>query len=169
MFRGTFTALVTPFKNDEIDAGAFENLIEDSDRGGHYRHRSGRHDRGIADPELWRTSSCHRVGGERGAGPLPGDRRHRLQLDPRRDRPHRKRRKSGSMARSSSRPITTSRARKDFSAISPPSPRQPRSSSCSTTFRGAAGSILAPTRSCGWRRITPTSSRSRKRAAASIG
>jgi 4-hydroxy-tetrahydrodipicolinate synthase len=28
MFRGTFTALVTPFRNGEIDAGAFEKLIE---------------------------------------------------------------------------------------------------------------------------------------------
>ncbi|HEY3662217.1 MAG TPA: 4-hydroxy-tetrahydrodipicolinate synthase [Chthoniobacterales bacterium] len=29
MFRGTYTALVTPFKNDEIDVEAFERLIED--------------------------------------------------------------------------------------------------------------------------------------------
>jgi 4-hydroxy-tetrahydrodipicolinate synthase len=28
MFRGTFTALVTPFRNGEIDAAAFEKLIE---------------------------------------------------------------------------------------------------------------------------------------------
>ena len=28
MFRGTYTALVTPFKNDEVDAEAFEQLIE---------------------------------------------------------------------------------------------------------------------------------------------
>jgi 4-hydroxy-tetrahydrodipicolinate synthase len=28
MFRGTFTALVTPFRNDAIDVGAFEELIE---------------------------------------------------------------------------------------------------------------------------------------------
>jgi 4-hydroxy-tetrahydrodipicolinate synthase len=28
MFRGTFTALVTPFQNDEIDVAAFERLIE---------------------------------------------------------------------------------------------------------------------------------------------
>jgi 4-hydroxy-tetrahydrodipicolinate synthase len=28
MFRGTFTALVTPFRNDAIDVAAFENLIE---------------------------------------------------------------------------------------------------------------------------------------------
>src|SRR5205809_1575795 len=28
MFRGTFTALVTPFRNGEIDVSAFENLIE---------------------------------------------------------------------------------------------------------------------------------------------
>ena len=28
MFRGTYTALVTPFKNDEIDADAFAHLIE---------------------------------------------------------------------------------------------------------------------------------------------
>ena len=28
MFRGTYTALVTPFKNDEIDVEAFERLIE---------------------------------------------------------------------------------------------------------------------------------------------
>ena len=28
MFRGTFTALVTPFRNGEIDVAAFEKLIE---------------------------------------------------------------------------------------------------------------------------------------------
>ncbi len=28
MFRGTYTALVTPFKNDEVDVEAFERLIE---------------------------------------------------------------------------------------------------------------------------------------------
>jgi 4-hydroxy-tetrahydrodipicolinate synthase len=28
MFRGTFTALVTPFRNGGIDAAAFEKLIE---------------------------------------------------------------------------------------------------------------------------------------------
>src|SRR5437879_3894042 len=28
MFRGTFTALVTPFRDDAIDVAAFENLIE---------------------------------------------------------------------------------------------------------------------------------------------
>lgn len=34
MFRGTFTALVTPFKNDEIDGAAFERLIEAQIAGG---------------------------------------------------------------------------------------------------------------------------------------
>jgi 4-hydroxy-tetrahydrodipicolinate synthase len=34
MFRGTFTALVTPFQNDEIDVGAFERLIETQIEGG---------------------------------------------------------------------------------------------------------------------------------------
>src|SRR5438876_11228168 len=29
MFRGTFTALVTPFRNGAIDVAAFEKLIED--------------------------------------------------------------------------------------------------------------------------------------------
>ena len=28
MFAGTFTALVTPFQNDQIDEAAFERLIE---------------------------------------------------------------------------------------------------------------------------------------------
>src|SRR2546429_7838159 len=28
MFRGTFTALVTPFRNGDVDFGAFEKLIE---------------------------------------------------------------------------------------------------------------------------------------------
>ncbi|MDQ3314719.1 MAG: dihydrodipicolinate synthase family protein, partial [Verrucomicrobiota bacterium] len=28
MFRGTYTALVTPFRNGEIDVAAFEQLIE---------------------------------------------------------------------------------------------------------------------------------------------
>jgi 4-hydroxy-tetrahydrodipicolinate synthase len=34
MFRGTFTALVTPFRNDEIDRPAFERLIEAQVAGG---------------------------------------------------------------------------------------------------------------------------------------
>jgi 4-hydroxy-tetrahydrodipicolinate synthase len=34
MFRGTYTALVTPFKNDEIDVEAFANLIEAQIAGG---------------------------------------------------------------------------------------------------------------------------------------
>lgn len=34
MFRGTYTALVTPFKNDEIDVEAFERLIETQIAGG---------------------------------------------------------------------------------------------------------------------------------------
>jgi len=34
MFRGTFTALVTPFQNDEIDVAAFERLIEAQIEGG---------------------------------------------------------------------------------------------------------------------------------------
>ncbi len=34
MFRGTFTALVTPFKNDEIDVDALESLIETQIAGG---------------------------------------------------------------------------------------------------------------------------------------
>jgi 4-hydroxy-tetrahydrodipicolinate synthase len=34
MFRGTYTALVTPFQNDEIDVDAFTNLIEAQIAGG---------------------------------------------------------------------------------------------------------------------------------------
>ncbi len=34
MFSGTYTALVTPFRNDEIDAPAFERLIEAQIAGG---------------------------------------------------------------------------------------------------------------------------------------
>ncbi len=34
MFRGTYTALVTPFRNDEIDVEAFERLIEAQIAGG---------------------------------------------------------------------------------------------------------------------------------------
>ncbi|HEX3817818.1 MAG TPA: dihydrodipicolinate synthase family protein, partial [Chthoniobacterales bacterium] len=34
MFRGTFTALVTPFREDEIDVAAFERLIEAQIAGG---------------------------------------------------------------------------------------------------------------------------------------
>lgn len=34
MFRGTYTALVTPFKNDRIDVAAFERLIETQIAGG---------------------------------------------------------------------------------------------------------------------------------------
>src|SRR5579862_3841171 len=34
MFQGTFTALVTPFRNDEIDEAAFATLIESQIEGG---------------------------------------------------------------------------------------------------------------------------------------
>jgi 4-hydroxy-tetrahydrodipicolinate synthase len=34
MFRGTYTALVTPFRNDEVDVEAFERLIETQIAGG---------------------------------------------------------------------------------------------------------------------------------------
>ena len=34
MFSGTYTALVTPFQNDEIDVPAFERLIEAQIAGG---------------------------------------------------------------------------------------------------------------------------------------
>ena len=88
MFRGTYTALVTPFKNDEIDVDALESLIETQIAGG----ISGIVPVGTTGESP--TLSC----GERhhlielavtgGARALPGDRRHRLQLHPRRDRTH---------------------------------------------------------------------------------
>ena len=34
MFRGTFTALVTPFRNGDVDVSAFEKLIETQIAGG---------------------------------------------------------------------------------------------------------------------------------------
>ena len=34
MFRGTYTALVTPFREEAIDAAAFENLVEAQIAGG---------------------------------------------------------------------------------------------------------------------------------------
>ncbi len=168
--RGTFTALVTPFKNDEIDVQAFERLIETQIAAG----ISGIVPVGTTGESP--TLSC----GERhhvielavksARRPLPRDRRHRLQFDPGRDRAHEgSGGRSARMARFSSRPITTSRARKGFSGISPPSPKRPRSSSCSTISRAAARSTSRPTPSSGWRRTTRTSSRSRRRAGASTG
>ena len=41
-FRGSFTALVTPFKNGAVDEGAFRSLVAVADRRGHQRPGAGR-------------------------------------------------------------------------------------------------------------------------------
>ena len=50
-FRGSFTALVTPFKNGSLDEAAFRALVELADRRGHPRPGSGRHHRREPDPQ----------------------------------------------------------------------------------------------------------------------
>ena len=50
-FRGSFTALVTPFKNGSLDEAAFRGLVELADRAGLARPRAGRHDRREPDAQ----------------------------------------------------------------------------------------------------------------------
>ena len=54
MFTGTFTALVTPFRNDQFDEAAYEALIEAQiaeDAGGDLAAFEKRLSRGIADKD----------------------------------------------------------------------------------------------------------------------
>ena len=50
-FRGSFTALVTPFKNGSLDEAAFRGAGELADRRGHPWPGAGRHHRRKPDRE----------------------------------------------------------------------------------------------------------------------
>ena len=81
MFRGTFTALVTPFRNGAIDFAALEKLIESADRGRNHRIGRRRHDRRIADADARRETrgtDPHAVDDRE--RPLPGDCRNGNEL-----------------------------------------------------------------------------------------
>ena len=56
-FRGSFTALVTPFKNGAVDEKAFRELVELADRRGHQRPGSGRHHGRKPDARPTRSTS----------------------------------------------------------------------------------------------------------------
>src|SRR6266498_3122617 len=119
MFRGTFTALVTPFRNGGIDDSAFKKLIEtqiaaaitgivaigttgESPTLSHEEREQAQTPRNTLWPTLGSLSN----------------------LAP--------------MARCLWRRITTNRVRKGSSAISKQSPTPHRCRSCSTTFPDAA-------------------------------
>ena len=50
-FRGSFTALVTPFKNGSLDEAAFRGLVSWQIERGHARPGAGRHHRRKPDPQ----------------------------------------------------------------------------------------------------------------------
>ena len=64
MFTGTYTAIVTPFKNGKIDEAALERLIQAPGPRRRGRHRAGRHHGRIADGGLRRAHPHHRAVGE---------------------------------------------------------------------------------------------------------
>ena len=156
MFRGTYTALVTPFRDDEIDVDAFERLIEAQIAGGMH---------GIV-PVGTTGESPTLSHGERhqvielavkdGARPLPGDRGHRLEFDPRRHRAHarsagdRRRWRAGGRA-----VLQQAEPGRTFPPFRRDRPGDAAADSCSITFRAVARSISTPTRSLGWREHCP--------------
>ena len=52
MFTGTYTAIVTPFKNGQLDEACPRTPHQIADQGGRGRHRAGRHHRRIAHGQL---------------------------------------------------------------------------------------------------------------------
>ena len=166
-FTGTYTALVTPFRDDRVDAEAYRRLIDwqiesgvdgivavgttgespTLDHGEHLEviRLAVEAVRGRVKVIAGTGSNCTR---EAIAMTLEAE---GVGAD---------------AARCSSRLITTSRHRKGFTVITVPlrTPRNCRSS-C-TASRRAAAWRSASRRHGGWRRIAPTSSPSRKRAAA---
>ena len=89
MFKGSFTALITPFRNGKLDEDAFQRFVD-------WQISEGTHGLVPAGTtgesptlRLRRAQARHRADGRDGQGPGAGDRRHRLELDRRGDRAHR--------------------------------------------------------------------------------
>ena len=119
MFTGTYTAIVTPFKNGKIDEAALERLIAGAGPGRRGRDRAGRHHGRIADGGLRRAHPHHRAVGEVCARPNQGARRHGRQFHQRGDLPDPNApKRPGPTARSRWRLTTTSRRRRASSSTS---------------------------------------------------
>ena len=139
MFKGSFVALITPFRNGAVDETAFQEFVAWQIEQGHARLGADRHDRRSADLEPRRAGAGHRAVRRGGEGQGPGHRRHRLQLDRADDRadPAGQSRPAPT-PRWSSAPITTSRRRKGSISISRRCTTRSICRSSSTTFPAAA-------------------------------
>ena len=134
-FRGSFTALVTPFKNGSARRKGVPRPGRLADRRGHQRPGAGRHHGREPDALARRAQAGGRMVRRAGQGPGAGDRRRRLELDRRGGRacPSTPRRPAPTRCWSS-RPITTSRRRKGSTSTSRRSTTPSASRSSSTTF-----------------------------------
>ena len=141
MFRGTFTALVTPFRDGEIDIAALEQLIETPDRGRYHRSGRRRHNRRITNLSHEERESVIAADGENCAEVAARFLRapDRIPLaTPLNDTvAAEKMGVDGSVDRRAR--ITTNRARKDSFGIFMRSRGDVAAASCSTTFRAVAG------------------------------
>ncbi len=147
MFRGTFTALVTPFRNGAIDVAAFEKLIENQIAAGitgivavgttgesptlshEERQELIRFAVAIAKKRCQVLAGTGSNATQHAVADTKAAEKH-LALT----------------VHCSSRRITTSRARKVCFAISKQLPMPQPCRSCSTTFLGDAGWMLHPIR-----------------------
>ena len=68
MFKGSITALITPFKNGKVDEEKFQSFVDWQINEGS-RRCAGWHDRQIADAESRRAQTCRRVVHRCGEGP----------------------------------------------------------------------------------------------------
>ena len=80
MFKGSFTALITPFKGGKVDDGGIPAAGRVADRGGHARAGAGRHHRREPDAQPRGAQARRRAVHQDGQEARAGDRRRRLQL-----------------------------------------------------------------------------------------
>ena len=84
MFKGSFTALITPFKGGKVDDGGIPAAGRVADRRGHARPGAGRHHGREPDAEPRRAQARRRAVHQGRQEARAGDRRRRLQLHRRR-------------------------------------------------------------------------------------